>query len=266
MPKQKRKQNNVHINPTVDRHTNRVERGNMMLVDDAKKSYQQGNDWNLDWFEPKGRQAHIIESIDYCTFTVIDGPSGSGKTSCALYKALSDMKDHQYRQLVFIKNPTEVGDDQIGFLSGSEQDKLVAHYETTKRIFYNFISKGKLDSDIRAERIRLTIPNFLLGATLDDAIIILDESQLMSPATVKLLLERIGKNSKYIILGDSYQRYAVKKRSDGFSDLISRVTYDNHGTLFAKYEDFSYIKLTRDENMRSDGSKLINYIYGTGVK
>lgn len=243
-----------------DAHSERVERGEQMLAEDNHRK-QFENDWKLDWFTPKGRQVDILSAIEENTFTIIDGPSGSGKTSCALYKALCEMKDRQFRQLIFVKNPTECGDDKIGYLTGSEQDKLQAHYETTKRIFHNFVSKEKLENDIRQDRIRLTIPNFLLGATFDNAIVIIDEAQVMSIGTMKLLLERIGKNSKYIILGDAAQRYAQSKRNDGFSDFIKRVTHENYGVRFSSYPSIEYIKLTIDENMRSEGSKLINKIY-----
>lgn len=243
-----------------DHHKDRVERGQEMIMqDEARKQFD--NDWKLDWFTPQGRQADILSAIEENTFTIIDGPSGSGKTSCALYKALCELKDRQFRQMIFVKNPTECGDDKIGYLTGNEQDKLQAHYETTKRIFHNFISKEKLENDIRQDRIRLMIPNFLLGATFDNAIVIIDEAQVMSVGTVKLLLERIGKNSKYIILGDAQQRYSASKRNDGFTDFIKRVTYENHGVRFSKHPTIEYIKLTIDENMRSEGSKLINKIY-----
>lgn len=244
-----------------DKHESRVLRGEQQLLDDAKKK-EFGNDWNLGWFEPRGMQSLVVDSIEDNVFTIVDGPSGCGKTSTALWKALSELRERHYQQLVFAKNPTEVGDDKIGFLSGSEQDKLQAHYETTKRIFENFVSKEKLECDI-GKRIRLTIPNFLLGATFDNSFVLLDECQVMSPETMKLLLERCGLNTKYVILGDSRQRYSVAKRADGFKDLIERVTVEHQGIKISKYPSmFGYVRMTNDDNQRSQGSKLINKIYG----
>ena len=241
-----------------DKHNEKVDRGNTQLVDDKKHD----NDWNLDWFRPRGLQQDCEVSFKRDLFTVINAPSGCGKTTTALWWALSQLRSNNYQQLIFLKNPTEVGDDKIGFLSGSESDKLMAHMDTTKRIFHEFVSKGKLEVDMSKDKIRLTIPNFLLGATFDNSIVIIDECQNMSPNTIKLLLERCGKNTKYILLGDKSQRYAVTKRADGFEDFISRTTISQQGITFSRCEPMvGYVKMSRHDNQRSDGSAFINKIY-----
>lgn len=242
------------------RKEKRKDIGEDLLKKDKCKEHNEDN-WNLDWFKPEGMQHEIIESINKNVFTLVNGPSGVGKTSTALWKALSALKNRDYAELVFAKNPTEAGDDKIGFLSGDEQDKLQAHYETTKLIFQNFMTTQKLENDLK-QKIRLTIPNFLLGATFDNAIVLLDECQLMSKDTVKLLLERCGKHTKYVVMGDSRQRYAVSKRNDGFADLINKVTVEHQGIRVSKHPSmFGYVKLSRADNQRSEGSKFINKIY-----
>lgn len=243
------------------RKERRQEHGEVLLAEDNNRK-QFDNDWTLDWFKPQGLQIDCVDSFDKNLFTVVDAPSGCGKTSVALWWSLNELRLRNYNQLVFIKNPTEVGDDKIGYLSGSESDKLLAHMDTTKRIFHEFISKNKLENDLSKDRIRLTIPNFLLGATLDNCIVILDEVQLMSQDTVKLLTERMGKNTKYIILGDAKQRYAVSKRNDGFTDFIDRTTILHQGVRWSKCEPFvGYVKMSKLDNQRSDGSAFINSLY-----
>ena len=74
------------------------------------------------------------------------------------------------------------------------------------------------------KNIEFTIPNFLAGKTIDNAIIIIDEAQLLSPKTTKMLLERAGVNTKIILLGDKAQSYAAKHREDGFTDFVKKVT------------------------------------------
>lgn len=240
----------------------RVDRGNEQLLADARKK-QFDNDWKLDWFEPMGRQVDIVDSVldPNKVFTIVDSSSGTGKTSTALHVALTELKYNNYRQLIFIKNPAEVGDDRIGFLSGSEQDKLEAHYATTKRIFSEFMSPQKLENDIGSGKIRLEIPNFVLGATFDNAIVILDESQVMSDNTIKLLLERCGVNTKYVILGDSKQKYAISDRVDGFKGLIERVTEECQGERESISGIVSYVRMNYEENRRSEGSKFITALY-----
>ena len=252
--------NRDRVKDKQERRRERQLHGEIALAKDQQKTFE--NDYNLDWFVPEGLQMDCVESFEKNTYTVVDADSGSGKTSVAIWWALHQKKLGNFRQIVFIKNPTEVGDDQIGFLSGSESDKLMAHMDTTKRIFHHFIPKNKLESDMSADRIRMTIPNFLLGASLDHAIVIVDEGQTMSPSTIKLLTERCGVYTKYIILGDSKQTYSVKKRPDGFKDFVQRVTLEHQGLRFSKYEPMvGYVRMGAESNMRSGGSKFINKLY-----
>ena len=250
-----------HRHQKVNKRKQKVERGEKQIMEDIKNK-QHDNDWSLDWFHPKGSQLDCIDSFYKNTFTIIDAPSGCGKTSLALWLCLNELKMRNYNQLIFIKTPSEVGDDNIGFLSGSENDKLLAHMDTTKRIFYEFMSKNKLSNDISKDKIRLTIPNFLLGTSFHNSLVVIDECQLMSSPTIKLLTERAGVNSKYIILGDASQRYSVKKRGDGFTDFINRTTVEHRGERFSKYEPMAgYVKMSVHDNQRSEGSKFINKLY-----
>ena len=242
------------------KHEQRQQRGEEQLVRDRQKK-DFANDWDLGWFVPKGLQQDIVHSIRKNTFTIVDGPSGSGKTSTALWEALMQLKGGSIQQLIFIKNPCEAGDDKIGFLSGNEQDKLQAHYESTKVIFQNFMSPEKLECDLQ-KRIFLKIPNFVLGATFDYSVVLIDEAQVMSPDTVKLLLERCGKDTRYVIMGDAKQRYAISKRNDGFTDLIQKATTEWQGIRVPRDGGmFGYIKMTHLDNQRSEGSKYINRLY-----
>ena len=217
--------------------------------------------FELSWFSPVGEQQSIVDSMDYNELTIVDSPSGTGKSSTVLWNALTEYKNKNFDKVYLIKNPTEAGDDQIGFLPSSAEDKISVHMEAMKSIFYQFVSKEKLENDIKTGNIVLTIPNFLLGTTIDNAIIILEEAQTMSPNTVKLISERAGKGSIVVIVGDSRQRYSVKKRDDGLNDLITRVTDEIDGVRRSKYDNTGYIKMTSDNNMRSSLSKFITEIY-----
>lgn len=225
-------------------------------------SLNTSNDWKLNLFTPSESQQPIVTSMINNYLTIADAPSGCGKTSVAVHTALSLYKQGVFKKVMFIKNPTEAGDDQIGFLSGDADDKLKAHFQETRRIFTQFISKGKLEIAERDEWIEMTIPNYLLGSTHDNAVIIIDEGQTMSPNTMKLLIERAGKDSHVVVCGDSRQRYSVKHRGDGFADLINKLTEeDEEGVRVSKYDIAGYVKLTTEDNQRSELSKLITELY-----
>lgn len=220
------------------------------------------DDYRLDEFTPVGNQEAIVRSMVWNDLTIVNAPAGTGKTTTALWKALQMLKAGDFRKLIFLKNPTEVGDDQIGFLSGDKTDKLAAHYESTKRIFQQFMTANKLENDIASGKIELNIPNYALGATWDNSIILIDEVQLMSPNTVKLLLERAGLNTRIVIMGDVNQTYAIKRRANGLGDLLDRVVPINEEGERETIVDFiGYVEMTTADNQRSRLSQFITEVY-----
>lgn len=246
-----------------NRNTNnrkmKQERGDERVIN-KKPSFEK--DWNLDWFHPEGRQHLIVESMEENPLTIVKAPSGCGKSTTILWKALNEYKNGNFRKIILIKNPTEAGDDQLGFLTGNKNDKLTSHMESMKSIFYQFMSKNKLENDISSGNIAFDIPNYLSGKTIDNTIIILEEAQMMSPNTIKLCIERAGVGSIVVVAGDSKQCYSVKKREDGLKDLIERTTYDSNGVRFSQYTNIvGYIEMESDNNMRSELSKFITEIY-----
>jgi predicted ribonuclease YlaK len=227
------------------------------LVKDSKHD----TDWKLNWYCPQGRQNDIIDAMDNHDLTIVNAPSGCGKSSTVIYKALQDYRKGTYRKVVLIKNATESADECIGFLVGGKDQKLEAHMASMKKLFQQFMSNNKLENDISNGNIVLDIPNYLLGSTIDNALILIEEAQTMSPQILKLCMERAGQNSKVVVVGDSRQRYSAKKRSDGLADLIQRTTYDNYGAKFSNNEMVGYVEMDSSHNMRSDLSKYITELY-----
>ena len=220
----------------------------------------------LDWFIPTEDQKKIIESMDDHDLTIVKAPSGCGKSATVLWKALKEYRVRNFNKIIIIKNPTEAGDDKIGYLTGDSTQKLSYHMDSMKSLFYQFISKNKLENDVSNENIVFDIPNFLLGKTLDNSIIILEEAQTMSPNTIKLCIERAGVDSIVVVVGDSAQAYSVKSRNDGLADLIGRMTVERFGgEVDSRYPEMvGYVEMSHDNNMRSDLSHLITKVYDAG--
>lgn len=244
-------------NSRNDKHQERTFRGIVQEVENIKASTEK---YNLSWFQPSARQQDIVDAIDQYDWVGVQAPSGCGKTTTVVWKALK-LLGKDYRKIIFVKNPTEAGDDQIGFLTGNESSKLEPHFDSMRGVFLDFMNKGKLESDEKNGNIQFKIPNFLLGATLSDAIVILDECQTYSPNTLKLLMERVDDSCKLIILGDRQQRYSVKKRDDGFTDLLRRVTDVDEKGRYSIEPLFKYVELTTSENKRGAISKRIIELY-----
>lgn len=241
-------------------HGTKTTRGNEQIANDNKANNE---DYNLSWFKPTSAQKEIIISMCTNDLTLVQGSSGVGKSTTAIYQALSDLKRGYVKHLVFIKTPSEDGSDQIGFLSGNENDKLVAHMEAMRSIFLTFMSKEKLAMEEKRGRIQFKIPNFIAGATLSDSWVLIDEGQKINEDTTKLLLERAGEGTRVVLLGDKRQRYAAKRRGDGFTDLVGRVTEVDPATEVREsvVDTFGYVELPASENKRSALSRKVVEIY-----
>ena len=232
-------------------------------VPSGYKNKTNTSSYNLEKFQLTENQQKIEDSIYEFDATVVQGSAGVGKTSVAIRTALKLLKgNNDYRTIIFVKNPTESGDDAIGFLTGDKDEKLEKHFEVMRGVFLDFMTKGVLECDEKNGNIRFDIPNYLQGATLENCVVILDETQNMSPPTLKMLMERLGNNSKLIVLGDKAQTYAVNSRKDGFTDFVGRITeVDDDGVRQSKEDLFSYVELTSTDNKRSPLSKRVTEIY-----
>lgn len=229
-------------------------------VADEERKHQ--SHYRLDWFHPTPIQETIVESYMYNDLTAVQGSSGTGKSTTIIWQALTDLKDRHYNKIIFCKTPAELGDDKIGFLSGDANEKLKAHFDTMRGIFHTFMTKEKLAMEEAHGVIEFTIPNFIAGRTIDNAVLIIDEGQLLSIGTTKLVLERAGRNCKVVVLGDKAQTYAAAHRADGFTDLVNRITTVNEdGVRESNQETMGFVEMKAGDNMRSDLSRRIVELY-----
>lgn len=247
-----------HPNRNTGKGESRAERGNRQLAEDQQT---RRDDYDLSWFKPTSKQKEIIYSICDNDLTLCSASSGTGKTTTAIWQGLKEVKAGNFKRILFIKTPNESTDDKIGYLPSSAEDKLAVHFEATRSVFQQFMSAEKLAMEEKHGRILMKIPNFVQGATFDDTLIIIDESQSISPPILKLLLERSGFNTKCIVLGDKRQRYSKDKREDGFTDLVQMVTDVDEDGRYSRIETIGYVEMTAADNMRSDLSKLIVSLY-----
>ena len=155
--------------------------------------------------------------------------------------------------------------DKVGFLPDDLDAKLEPHFASSKAILEELLTPQKVAADINGpyKRIQFLIPNFILGSTIDNATIIIDEAQTLNPVIMKLLLERCGENSKIIVLGDPSQVYSSNTDRQGMRDAILRFfkTDENKQILESKYLDIGYFKFNIQDVMRSDIVKTVLLAY-----
>ena len=191
---------------------------------------------------------------------VVEGQAGTGKTLGCLYAFVKEYIADSTKKIVIVRTAVQVGMDSVGHLPADLDAKIAPHFESTKLLLEQLLTKGKVETDI-GHRIKFIIPNFLLGTTLDDTLLLVDESQMMQPLILKLILERVGINSKVVVLGDSSQLYTSSKDRNALRDLVPRFFKDVQGEKVSKFPSVAYHKFEIDDVQRSEFVKTVLRAY-----
>ena len=153
---------------------------------------------------------------------VTAGPAGTGKTYLAMLAAVRALREGECDRIIMTRPAVGVEDEKHGFLPGN----LVAKMEPWTRPLLDVMREYYRPQDILAmideQTVEIAPLAFMRGRTFKRAWIIADEMQNATPAQVKMLMTRIGQNSKIVITGDIEQ--ADRQRGDnGLMDLCERL-------------------------------------------
>lgn len=161
--------------------------------------------------------------------TICSGPAGVGKSYIAM-KAAVDLlmePDNGYEKIIIVR-PAVEAEEKLGALPGNLEEKLDPYIFPSYYLLNKIIGKESREKLKEAEIIEVFALAYMRGMNIDNSILIFEEAQNSTPNQMKLLLTRIGSNSKFFISGDLEQtdRYKDKKQS-GLYDAITRFNYIN---------------------------------------
>ena len=155
-------------------------------------------------------------------FNFIIGKAGSGKTLLAVQVALDMFFKKQINKII-ITRPT-ISTEDNGFLPGSEREKMepwLVPIRSNMRKVYNKLEK--LERMEKSEEIELVSLAHFRGRTFDNAVVIVDEFQNLSRSQLSMAIGRLGKDSKLIFCGDSYQIDLRDKNWSAYHDMSKLV-------------------------------------------
>lgn len=213
--------------------------------------------YGLNSFKLTESQKELANKIFENDLVLCDSPAGTGKSATVLHTFARLYLQDPSKQIVVVRTPVEAGGDKVGFLPLDLAAKTEPHFASTKLLLTKMLNKGKVETDMD-HRIHFKIPNFMLGSTFDNTLLLIDESQEISPLIMKLILERVGVNSKCVVAGDASQRYATEQTRGGLSDVIKRFTNKNGEP---KFDSVAFHKFTIDDVQRSDFCKMVLRAY-----
>jgi phosphate starvation-inducible PhoH-like protein len=156
--------------------------------------------------------------------TVASGAAGVGKSYIAMKAAVDLLIDpnNSYEKIIIVR-PAVEAEEKLGSLPGNLEEKLDPYIFPSYYLLNKIIGKDAREKLKESEVIEVFALAFMRGMNIDNSILVFEEAQNSTPNQMKLLLTRIGFNSKFFISGDLEQtdRYKDKKQS-GLYDAIQR--------------------------------------------
>ena len=156
--------------------------------------------------------------------TICSGPAGVGKSYIAMKAAVDLLMDttNHYEKLVIVR-PAVEAEEKLGSLPGNLEEKLDPYIFPSYYLLNKIIGKDAREKLKEGEIIEVFALAYMRGMNIDNTILIFEESQNSSPNQMKLLLTRIGFNSKFFISGDIEQTDRYKdKRQSGLYDATQK--------------------------------------------
>ncbi|RYY95989.1 MAG: PhoH family protein [Alphaproteobacteria bacterium] len=172
--------------------------------------------------QPKSEgQARLMEAIDTSNLVLALGPAGTGKTYIAIAKAVDALRAGKIGRIVLCRPAVDAGEN-IGFLPGDMEEKLAPYLRPLYDALQDRMSAKQVKAMIAEGQIEIASVGFMRGRTLNNAFIVVDEAQNCTYVQLKMILTRLGWNSKMIVTGDPAQSDLLPEMS-GLAPVADRI-------------------------------------------
>lgn len=210
--------------------------------------FQEKNPNEVLVFGPNGKsvrartanQKKLVQEAEKNDIVFAIGPAGTGKTYTAVALAVRALKNKQVKKIILTRPAVEAG-ESLGFLPGDLKEKIDPYLRPLYDALDDMIPADKLGYYMTTRTIEIAPLAYMRGRTLDNAFIILDESQNATDLQLKMFLTRIGANAKAIITGDMTQVDLPRNQRSGLSTAAR---------ILRNIDGIGYIELDEEDVVR----------------
>jgi PhoH-like ATPase len=155
----------------------------------------------------------------------LGGRAGTGKSALALCAGLEAVMDrHQHRKVVVFRPLYAVGGQDLGYLPGSEADKMNPWAQAVYDTLGSVTSQAVIDEVLARDMFEVLPLTHIRGRSLHDSFVIVDEAQSLERGVLLTVLSRIGSGSRVVLTHDVAQRDNLRVgRHDGVVAVIEKL-------------------------------------------
>ncbi len=184
-------------------------------------------------------QENFFNSLNENLITFATGPAGTGKTFLSIATACKMIQAGEVERLILTRPAVEAG-ESLGFLPGDLSQKVDPYLRPIYDALYECIGYEKVQELLSTGKIEIAPIAFMRGRTLSNAFILLDEAQNCTVSQLKMILTRLGKNSRMSISGDITQ-IDLERGKSGLEKVVA---------LFQNSEGIGFISFGKEDITR----------------
>jgi len=170
------------------------------------------------------------------------GPAGTGKTWLAVAQAVQLFERKEVDRIVLSRPAVEAG-ERLGFLPGDMREKVDPYLRPIYDALYDLMDARIVERALQTTEIEIAPLAFMRGRTLSNAAIILDEAQNTTAMQMKMLLTRLGENSRMVVTGDPSQVDLPPGQVSGLAEAVR---------LLQGVEGIGYVTFTAADVIRHE--------------
>tara|TARA_Y100000361_G_scaffold56790_1_gene49618 strand:- start:9528 stop:10424 length:897 start_codon:yes stop_codon:yes gene_type:complete len=187
---------------------------------------------------------------------VATGPAGTGKTLFATEWGIRNFLLGVYEKLIFTRPSVSV-DEDLGYLPGTLEDKMAPWIRPIYDILHMFITPREVVTLMEDKLIEIAPLGYMRGRTFKNCWIVADEMQNSTIAQMKMLMTRLGENSRLIVTGDLDQ-YDRPTQDNGLEDFLDKFKGKRSSSITS-------IEFQKDDIQREEVVKEVLEIYGGDI-